>query len=340
MPLKQLYRRLDLNLVILTAIMVAVMAILAILLPGQFFSLRNLQSMAYQFPEFGFLALAMMVAMVTGGIDLSAIANANLCGIAAALILTHAIPEGSSEQKVLAVMAMAIVVALTLSLVCGLINGLLISYVAVPAILATLGTMTFYSGIGMAVTEGKGVVGFPDAFLSIGSGKIWEFPFPLICFVVAACTVSMALNRTEFGKSLYLFGANPIACLFSGIRNHRVTLTAYMISGLLAGFSSILMISRVNSAKVGYGDTYLLQAILVAVLGGVDPYGGRGKVFGVVMGIIILQALQSAFTLFGFTPYAKRLIWGAMLLVVMIIHFIILWYLGKKKLVKVNKTDR
>jgi simple sugar transport system permease protein len=113
-----------------------------------------------------------------------------------------------------------------------------------------------------------------------------------------------------------------------------------MISGLLAGFSSILMISRVNSAKVGYGDTYLLQAILVAVLGGVDPYGGRGKVFGVVMGIIILQALQSAFTLFGFTPYAKRLIWGAMLLVVMIIHFIILWYLGKKKLVKVNKTDR
>jgi simple sugar transport system permease protein len=340
MPLKQLYRRLDLNLVILTAIMVAVMAILAILLPGQFFSLRNLQSMAYQFPEFGFLALAMMVAMVTGGIDLSAIANANLCGIAAALILTHAIPEGSSEQKVLAVMAMAIVAALTLSLVCGLINGLLISYVAVPAILATLGTMTFYSGIGMAVTEGKGVVGFPDAFLSIGSGKIWEFPFPLICFVVAACTVSMALNRTEFGKSLYLFGANPIACLFSGIRNHRVTLTAYMISGLLAGFSSILMISRVNSAKVGYGDTYLLQAILVAVLGGVDPYGGRGKVFGVVMGIIILQALQSAFTLFGFTPYAKRLIWGAMLLVVMIIHFIILWYLGKKKLVKVNKTDR
>jgi simple sugar transport system permease protein len=339
MPLKPFYHRLDLNLVILTIIMLAVMAILAILLPGQFFSLRNLQSMAYQFPEFGFLALAMMVAMVTGGIDLSVIANANLCGIVAALILTRAVPEGSSAQQGFALMATAIAAALTLSLVCGLINGWLISYIAVPAILATLGTMTFYSGIGMAVTEGKGVVGFPDAFLSIGAGKIWEIPFPLICFVVAACAVSLALNRTGFGTSIYLFGANPIASLFSGIRNHRVTLTAYMISGGLAGFSSILMISRVNSAKVGYGDTYLLQAILVAVLGGVDPYGGRGKVLGVVMGIIILQALQSAFTLFGFTPYAKRLIWGAMLLVLMIIHFIILWYLGKKKLVKITKTE-
>jgi simple sugar transport system permease protein len=340
MPFKQFYQRLDLNLVILTAIMVAVMLILAILLPGQFFSLRNLQSMAYQFPEFGFLALAMMVAMVTGGIDLSVIANANLCGIVAALILTRFIPAGSPEQQVFAFIAIAIAVALALSLVCGLVNGLLIAYVAVPAILATLGTMTFYSGIGMAVTEGKGVVGFPDAFLYIGSGKIWEFPLPLICFAVTACAVSLIVNRTEFGKSLYLLGANPIASLFSGIRNHRVTLTAYMISGLLAGFSSILMISRVNSAKVGYGDTYLLQAILVAVLGGVDPYGGRGKVFGVVMGIIILQALQSAFTLFGFTPYAKRLIWGAMLLVVMIIHFIILWRIGKKKLVKTARADQ
>jgi simple sugar transport system permease protein len=337
MILKLLFRKLDLNLAILTAIMAAVMAILAILQPGQFFSLRNLQSMAYQFPEFGFLALAMMVAMVTGGIDLSVIANANLCGIVAALIMTHAIPEGSSAQRVFAVMATAIIVSLTLSLVCGLINGLLISYVAVPAILATLGTMIFYSGIGMAVTEGKGVVGFPDAFLFIGDGKVWEFPLPLICFVVAACAVSLALNRTEFGKSLYLLGSNPVASLFSGIRNYRVTLSAYMISGLLAGFSSILMISRVNSAKVGYGDTYLLQAILVVVLGGVDPYGGRGKVLGVVMGIIILQALQSAFTLFGFTPYAKRLIWGAMLLVVMIIHFIILWFLRKTKQLKLTR---
>jgi simple sugar transport system permease protein len=110
--------------------------------------------------------------------------------------------------------------------------------------------------------------------------------------------------------------------LFSGINNRKTTLTTYLLSGVLAGCSSIIMISRVNSAKVGYGDTYLLQAILVAVLGGVNPDGGRGKVAGVVMGIIILQSLQNAFTLFGFTPYAKRLIWGMMLLLVMILNFI------------------
>ncbi len=96
----------------------------------------------------------------------------------------------------------------------------------------------------------------------------------------------------------------------------------YAITGLLAGLSSILMISRFNSAKVGYGDTYLLQAILVSVLGGTDPYGGYAKIGGVVMAIVILQVLQNAFTLFTFTPYAKGLIWGLMLVLVMMINYV------------------
>ena len=100
--------------------------------------------------------------------------------------------------------------------------------------------------------------------------------------------------------------------------------------------SSIIMISRFNSAKVGYGDTYLLQAILVAVLGGIDPYGGYGKVSGVVMGIIILQVLQNAFTLFGFTPYAKGLIWGLMLILVMIINFVTSRYQERSKILRMK----
>ena len=316
------FKKADPHIVVLAVITLGVFLVLGILLRGQFFSVRNFQSMAYQFPEFGFLALAMSLAMISDGIDLSVIANANLCGIFAAFILTKMISPETEGPQVILVIGLAIFTALGVSLLCGFLNGLLIAFIGIPAILATLGTMILYTGIGMAITEGVGVVGFPEQFLWIGSGKIGIFPIPLLLFTVGAAVVALLLNRTAFGQSLYLFGTNPVATLFSGIHNTQVTLKTYMISGVLAGCSSLIMISRVNSAKVGYGDTYLLQAILVAVLGGVNPYGGRGKIAGVVMGIIILQSLQNAFTLFMFTPYAKRLIWGLMLLIVMVINFV------------------
>lgn len=324
MPLfsEKTLKKADPHITVLAIIMVGIFLVLGILLRGQFFSLRNFQSMAYQFPEFGFLALAMTLAMISGGIDLSVIANANLCGIFAAFILTKMVSPETQGFQIILVIALAILTALGVSLLCGLLNGMLIAFIGIPAILATLGTMIFYTGIGMAITEGVGVVGFPEQFLFIGAGKIGILPIPLLIFIVGTAGVALILNRTVFGQSLYLFGANPVATLFSGIHNTSVTIKAYMLSGVLAGCSSLIMISRVNSAKVGYGDTYLLQAILVAVLGGVNPYGGRGKVAGVVMGIIILQSLQNAFTLFMFTPYAKKLIWGLMLLLVMIINFV------------------
>jgi simple sugar transport system permease protein len=93
------------------------------------------------------------------------------------------------------------------------------------------------------------------------------------------------------------------------------------LSGFLVGFAAIIIASRVNSAKVGYGDTYLLQAILVAVLGGISPMGRRGKLINVMIGVLILQMLQSAFTIFAFSPYAKRLIFGFMLLLVMVVNY-------------------
>jgi len=313
----------DPTLITLVVIAVLVLGVLAILLGKTFFSANNFQSMAYQIPEFGFLALAMTLTMLTGGIDLSAVANANLSGILAAYFLSGAIikPESGISEGWLIIIAVA--AALLVSTLCGLFNGFLIAKVSIPPILATLGTMTFYSGIGMAITEGKGVVGFPESFLAFGTAHLAGVPYIFIVFLLAVILVSVVLGKTPRGKSIYLFGENHTASLFSGIENEKLTLIVYALAGLLAGCASIIIITRVNSAKVGYGDTYLLQAILVAVLGGIDPNGGRGRVFGVILGIIILQALQSAFTLFTFTPYAKKLIWGFMLLVVMIINYII-----------------
>jgi len=333
-------RGLDTNLTILFIILVLVVLVLTAFLPGKFLTGRNLKSMAFQFPEFGLLALAMTLAMITGGIDLSVIATANLTGILSALIMTHYITPDVSGSFSALIIVIAIFIALLSAVVCGLVNGFLISFVGVPAILATLGTMIFYSGIGMAITKGIGVVGFPDSYLAIGSGTALGLPIPLIIFIVVTAVVALILRKSSFGMNMYFVGANPIAALFSGININFTILKTYMTTGLLAGLSSVVMISRFNSAKVGYGDTYLLQAIVVAVLGGIDPYGGYGRVIGVVMGIFILQALQNAFTLFGFTPYAKGLIWGLVLIMVMIINFITARYQERARISRMLEDRR
>ena len=274
-----------------------------------------------QIPEFGFLAIAMMLAMLTGGIDLSVVATANLAGIVAALFLTkyNLFQVGGYEE--LFTIIVAIASAVIISLICGFLNGILVAYVGVPAILATLGTMGLFSGIAIIVTKGYGIVGFPEKFLYIGSGTIFLIPVPMIIFIISAVLVVIILNRTKFGFSIYMVGSNPVAARFSGIKNEKVLIKTYMMSGLLAGLASIIMISRVNSVRPGYGEVYLLQAILVCVLGGVDPIGGSGKVSGLVMGIITLQILQSGFNILSFSPFFKKVIWGLILILVMVINF-------------------
>jgi len=327
----KLLRR-DPHMSVLSVITVAVIAFLIASLGGQFLSLNNLQSMAYQIPEFGLLAIAMALTMLTGGIDLSLIANAGLSGIVAAYFLSGAIIPTDGGMPTPMLVAIAVIAALLVATICGAINGLLIAKLSVPPILATLGTMILFTGIGMGITSGQGVVGFPESFLKFGSGSVLNVPYVFIVFIVFAIAAAVVLAKTKLGARIYLYGENQVALKFSGIRTERLIVQVYMVAGLLAGIAAIIIISRVNSAKVGYGDTYLLQAILVAVLGGVHPDGGRGKVTGVLLGLFLLQFLQSAFTLFSFTPYAKKLIWGCMLLLVMIINYYMeKWKTGESK---------
>ena len=311
----------DFNFTILVLFTVFIAIGLEILLAPKIFSSRSLASMAYQIPEFGFIALAMMLAVLTGGIDLSAIANANLSGIIAGYILTGWLIKLNGTNTPF-VIALAIVVALLLSTGLGLINGLLIAKLSVPPILVKLGSLLFYQGLGIAITSGKGVVVFPEGFLDIGIKSVFGIPIIFVLFILAVIAISIMLTKTSFGRKIYYYGENNIATRFAAIDNEKLIIKVYSICGFLAGIASIIIISRVNSAKVGYGDTFLLQALLVAVLGGVHPDGGKGRALGVMLSIFLLQMLQSAFTLWQFSPYAKKLIWGSALLFVMILNYL------------------
>jgi simple sugar transport system permease protein len=297
-------------------ILVAVTILISISLPNKFLTLINFQSMTGQFPEFGLLALAMMLAMLTGGIDLSVVSVANLSGVVAALILSKVtgLPIGL-------VILLAILAAVGTSAVCGLFNGVLISFVGVPPILATLGTQGLFIGIAIVVTEGYSILGFPEEFLFIGTGELLLLPMPLVLFIIVALIVAFILRKTRQGFYMRMLGSNPTVSRFSGVNNRLVLLKTYLLAGILAGVAAVVMISRVNSMRPGYGYAYLLQAVLVVILGGTDPKGGFGTVLGVVMAILMLQVIQSGSNILAFTPFFKKFIWGLMLLLVMVINF-------------------
>jgi simple sugar transport system permease protein len=144
----------------------------------------------------------------------------------------------------------------------------------------------------------------------------------LYIFIAVVLILGLILGRTLFGFNIYMIGANQVAARFSGINIDSVLIRVYMTSGLMAGIASILMIARVNSARSDYGYTFLLPAVLVAVLGGVNPNGGFGNLTGIVLSLSLLQILQSGFNILGASSFFKNVIWGVMLLLVMVINYI------------------
>lgn len=303
----------------LAVITVLIFVALSLLAPGRFVSLDNLTSMAFQFPEFALLSLAMMLAMMTGGIDLSVVGIANLSAILAGLVLTRAGPEASGAVAAVALCG-AIVVSVAVGAVCGVINGLAIGGFALPPILATLGSGLIYTGLGVAITNGSAVLGFPAAFAVIGNGSLVGIPVPLIVFAVAALAVSFMLVRTAYGIRVELLGTNPLASRFAGIDDFAVTIRTYVISGMLAAVAGLVVMSRANSAKADYGSSYMLLSILICVLGGINPSGGFGKVSGLVLAVLSLQFLSSGLNMLQVSNFAREFIWGGLLLLVMVVN--------------------
>ena len=162
----------------------------------------------------------------------------SVSGISAALIMTKLLNETSSNLSVVLIVLLAILVALIVSLACGFINGLLIGYIGVPPILATLGTMSMFLGVGVIITGARGIVGFPPGFLKIGTGTIYQIPIPFLIFIVMSLLMALILNKSAFGLKLYMLGSNPIASIFTGINNKLMLLKTYMMGGFMAGICS------------------------------------------------------------------------------------------------------
>jgi simple sugar transport system permease protein/ribose transport system permease protein len=298
---------------ILSLVLIALVVVFSLLLGDKLFSVGALQSMAFQLPELGILSLAMMVTLLSGGLNLSIIATANLCALAMAWVLTtHA--AGAEGFMWVGWQAIALLAGLAVGAIIGLINGFVIAYLGVSPILATLGTMTMCKGLSIGLTRGNVISGFPDPIVFLGNGTLMGVPVALLIFLALSAPMAVGLNKSPFGHKIYMIGSNERATRYSGVNTKRVLLGVYLLSSLLATVAALVMMARFNSANAAYGESYLLVTILAAVLGGVDPFGGFGKVGGLLMALVLLQVISSAFNLLNFSPFLTVAIWGALII--------------------------
>ncbi|MGL5386416.1 MAG: ABC transporter permease [Serratia sp. (in: enterobacteria)] len=285
-----------------------------LLMPGRFFTENTFLSIAFQLPELGLLTFAMFVPMLSGGLNLSIIGTANLTSLFMAWLLISFVPPEASTAVQLMWLVLALLGAALIAVIIGCLTGLMISRIGAHPILVTLGSMTIISGIGVYLTKGAALSGMPPLVRSMGSEVVWGVPVPMLIFIVASLVLALVLGKTRLGKSIYMCGSNINATWFSGIRTDRVMLAIYTISSLLCVLAGLIMMARFNSARMGYGDSYLLLTVLAIVLGGTNPFGGVGKVSHVFCALLVLQVIATGLSLLGVSLHVNLAVWGITLI--------------------------
>ena len=334
---RDLTRRLlsDRKLTQLVVVALVVFLSFSILVPDLFLTPRNFISMAFQIPEIALLALGVMLAMLTAGIDLSVVSMSNLAALSTAYLLVTQVTEGGGNVYVWIVLS--IVIGIVVGLISGLANGAIIAGIGVTPILATLATLTLYNGIAVGIRNGQSIIGLPPEFTAIGNGSFLGIPIPMIILLVAGIGVALYINKTGLGMQSVLVGANQEAATYSAIGVKKVLLMTYTLSGGLSALAGLIIASRSASANPDYGASYVLLAIVIVVLGGVNPYGGFGTVTGVILATAVLQMVASGFNALRFSQFFYQLAQGFVLIAVMILNT----YVDKRRLkAKKNKAPQ
>lgn len=303
------------------AIILVLIVILMSALNPRFLSVGNIVSMSYQLPIIAILSIGMMVSILTGGINLALIATSNFTGIVVALILQAIMGENTADASI-GVSLIALSGGLLVAILVGALMGWLIGYLEIPAILATLGMMILLNGANLVLTKGYTISGFPPFILGIGNGTIGIVPIPFIILIGVCVLLAIMLNRMVFGRSLYATGTNPIAAQYSNLNVRSVLLRTYILSACFSALAVFITMGQLNSVKANYTESYLLVAVLACFLGGIDPFGGTGKLTGLLLSVVILQLISTGVNLMRMDPFFIQAMWGFIIILVLVAHFI------------------
>ena len=284
-------------------IWIALLGGMSILYPG-FLSIGNLSTIGLQASTRAILALGITVVIISGGIDLSVGTVMSVSMVTMGMFVLY---FGGN-------IAIGIPMAILVGTCAGLTNGLLISYGRLPPFIATLGMLGIAQGSALVMSKGYSMYGFPEPFQFIAGGEIAGVPFPVFIVGVATLLVYFILYETKVGRYAFAIGGNEEAARRAGVSVNRYKVSFYVISGCFSGIASVVLSSRINSAHPGIGFGYELDAIAAAVIGGNSLRGGKGSVFGSLIGALIMATIRYSLNLLGISSFWQQIALGVVLI--------------------------
>ncbi len=272
-----------------------------------FLTAENLVNITLQVSITAIIAVGMTFVILTAGIDLSVGALVALSGVIATsfLKISHSLPLAFT---------IAIAGGIGVGALAGLIAGVLITRFTITPFIVTLAIMTISRGLAFMYTDGRPIWDLPAEFGVLGSGRIAGFPIPTIIMLIVYILAYIVLNQTRFGRYVYAVGGNKEAARLSGIDTSSVILRVYVISGILAALSGILLSSRMNSGQPNAGLMYELDVIAAVVVGGTSLFGGRGSIIGTFLGAMLIGILRNGLNLVNVSSYVQMIVLGVVIL--------------------------
>lgn len=310
------------------------------LMSDKFFTYSNLMNTLRQISFNGIIAIGMTFVLITGGVDLSVGSVAALAALVAADLSvvtgTVEVPllQGGAEaaQAVIrelprAPLFVAILAGLGVALLCGLANGMLIARFRMSPFIATMGMMTIARGLAQIYCGGRPISNCTAEFFHLGTGNIVElsktvtFPIPVGVLLLVMVLAYILLKKMRFGRHVLAVGGNETAATASGLNVSSIKIRVYMMSGVLAGISGILLSARINSASPLSCEGYELNAIAAAVIGGTSPMGGVGNVFFTIIGAMIIGTMSNGLDLLNVSSYYQQVIRGLIILIAVLLDY-------------------
>ncbi|MBO8161831.1 MAG: ribose ABC transporter permease [Thermosipho sp. (in: Bacteria)] len=282
--------------------------ILFSLLSDRFMTLSNFINVFRQVSIQAIIAFGMTLVIISGGIDLSV----GSVFAFSAVLMASIVKNGSVFLGILA--------ALLVGALLGAINGFIIAKGKIQPFIVTLATMAIARSLTLVYSQGMPITGFPQSFRVIGRGDVAGIPVPIIIMFVVFGIVFYISMYTKLGLYTYAIGGNETAAKLSGVKVDRYKIIIYMISGLLAATSAIILTSRLNSAQPTFGTGYELDAIAAVVLGGASLAGGKGTVVGTLFGALIMGILNNGLNLLNVSPFYQQGVKGIVILIAVLIE--------------------
>jgi ribose transport system permease protein len=285
-----------------TVIGLAVLSLVLWTLTPHFLTVANLLNIAQQTSINAIVAVGMTYVILSGGIDLSVGSIVALSGVALGAAL-----QGGQPALV------AILIGVGVGVVCGLVNGSLVSWGGLPPFIVTLGTMSIARGAALLLTEGRPISGFDAGFRSLATGEFGFVPAPIVATAVIYLAAHVVLTRTTFGRYVYAIGGNEEATRLSGVavRFHKTMI--YAVAGLMSALAAVVLTARLNSAQPIAGMMYELDAIAATVIGGTSLMGGIGTLTGTLIGALIMGVLRNGLNLLGVSSFLQQIVIGAVI---------------------------